>query len=321
MSALLVAQTSAFDGLGLGLGHGPALSCEQSCDVKTNVKPLAESVRRLLQTRSGASAALAAVDGVALFVADSPLLHTAHADGETERFTRTSARATRVLEDARELLPELPLALPPVVAETLRVKLQEDPRDAPLKSSLRFRGGASSAPQRGENAPGRHDGSSHAKTTWDTIWVDPDDQPCQNDQLGPDGLLRRLRVRLVAWFARTAAPQAVVHAALCAWAMREAVHSVRLDQWTTVRLPSTLVEQRNDRLNILKRRRRAAQITQLVGYLISHNSRSKVTAASHLISSHPIPSYPISSEPHPISPQARCIDHPIPSHRSNPSHL
>ena len=54
-----------------------------------------------------------------------------------------------------------------------------------------------------------------------------------------------------------------MHLAICAWATRDAVHSVVHDQWNTLRLPEEVVKERGD--FTLRRRRRAAQVTQLLG--------------------------------------------------------
>ena len=54
-----------------------------------------------------------------------------------------------------------------------------------------------------------------------------------------------------------------MHVAICLWATRNAIHSVIHDQWNTLRLPEELVRKRGD--FTLKRRRRAAQVTQMLG--------------------------------------------------------
>ena len=54
-----------------------------------------------------------------------------------------------------------------------------------------------------------------------------------------------------------------VHAAMCLWTMRDAVQSVRDDQWVAVRLSDKVVKQRAD--STLERRRRSAKVTQLLG--------------------------------------------------------
>ena len=66
---------------------------------------------------------------------------------------------------------------------------------------------------------------------------------------------------LRAWVA--AYGEACVHVAICAWCLRGAAESVRVDQWQAIRLAPAVVEQRGDA--ILKRRRRAAQVGQLLG--------------------------------------------------------
>lgn len=73
--------------------------------------------------------------------------------------------------------------------------------------------------------------------------------------------LRRRWLATVGWMRSHA--ELLVHAAICVLATHDAVDSVLGDQWRAIRLHPEVVRQRGDA--ILKRRRRAAQVADLLG--------------------------------------------------------